>query len=119
MKRTVIIGASSNPTRYSYMATLRLKAQGHEVFPIGIRDGAIQGEPIITKQLPLENIDTVTLYVGPKNHGPWIDYIIGLAPNRVIFNPGTEDFDSIQKIQNAGIKAEIACTLVMLSAGTY
>ena len=119
MKRTLIIGASSNPMRYSYMATVRLKAKHHEVFPMGIRQGEIQGEPIITEQLALEDIDTVSLYVGPKNQGPWIDYIIGLSPKRVIFNPGTEDLDSIRKVQNAGIKAEIACTLVMLSAGTY
>lgn len=86
---------------------------------MGIRQGEIQGEPIITAQLAIENIDTVSLYIGPKHQGPWIDYIIGLSPKRVIFNPGTEDLESIEKVQNAGIKAEIACTLVMLSAGTY
>ena len=105
--------------RYSYMATVRLIEKHHEVFPMGIRPGNIQGKAIITEQLPLEDIDTVCLYVGPKNQAPWIDYLIGLSPKRVIFNPGTEDPESIRKVQNAGIKAEIACTLVMLSAGTY
>lgn len=119
MKRTVIIGASDNPNRYSYFACVRLKEFGHEVFPIGIRAGEIQGTSIITHRPELKNIDTITLYVGPKNQASWLEYMISLSPKRIIFNPGTEDSGTIAAVREAGIEAELACTLVMLSADTY
>jgi predicted CoA-binding protein len=119
MKRTVIIGASNNPNRYSYLACVRLEGLGHEVFPIGIREGNIQGTSIITDRPELKNIDTITLYVGPKHQASWLDYMISLSPKRIIFNPGTEDRASIAAVREAGIQAEVACTLVMLSADTY
>ncbi|WP_306639524.1 CoA-binding protein [Sanyastnella coralliicola] len=119
MNRTVVIGASPNPGRYSYIATERLKEYGEEVFPIGIRDGHIGGDKIITTRPLLENIDTVTLYVGPRNQSSWFDYILQLAPKRVIFNPGTENEELYRILEENGIKYEIACTLVLLSTGSY
>lgn len=119
-KRTAIIGASENQSRYSYKATVSLKQHGHTVFPIGLRKGEIMGEAIQTGFPKLENIDTVTLYVGPQNQkDDLIDYIIGLHPKRIIFNPGTMNPDFIQKAGKNGIECMDACTLVLLSIGEY
>lgn len=117
-KKTVVIGASPNPSRYAYVATNRLKSAGHEVIPVGLRDGKI-GEIQILKDFPkIEDVDTVTLYVGPKHQDYWKEYIFSLNPKRVIFNPGTEsDFE--QELKAKGIETNEACTLVMLSVGNY
>lgn len=118
-KRTVIIGASPNADRYAYKATISLKKHGHSVFPIGIKKGEIMGEAILTGQPALTNIDTVTLYVGPQNQAGWYDYIIGLKPKRIIFNPGTENNTLQELAHKNGIETLEACTLVMLSIGDY
>ena len=118
-RNVVVIGASPNATRYSFMATERLLNHGYTVFPIGLREGKIEGLDIITSRPQVSDIDTVTLYVGPQNQPAWEDYIISLKPQRVIFNPGTENHAFESKLQANGIEAEEACTLVLLSLGEF
>lgn len=118
-KPTAIIGASPNPERYAYMATSRLKNQGHSVFPIGIRAGEIEGELILTDRPQLKDIHTVTLYVGPQNQPAWMDYILSLKPKRLIFNPGAENPEFEKLATQQGIECMQACTLVLLSIGEY
>jgi len=118
-KKTVVIGASDNPERYAYKATIALQGKGHEVIPVGIKDGEINGLKIIKGKTHIPDVNTVTLYVGPKNQPEWIDYIISLKPKRVVFNPGTENPEFEELLQKNNIEAEEACTLVMLSIGNY
>jgi hypothetical protein len=118
-KPTVVIGASPNADRYSYKATISLQKHQQPVFPIGIRNGQINGLNIITDKPNLENIDTVTLYVGPDNQAAWIDYIFSLKPKRIIFNPGTENPEFEALAESKGIEALEACTLVLLSINQY
>ncbi len=117
--KTLVLGASPNPQRYAYMAVKRLLANGFEVVAVGKRNGEIGGVPIQTGFPELEGIDTVTLYVGARYQPDLYDYISGLRPRRVIFNPGTENPAFQQRLEQEGIQTEYACTLVMLSAGTY
>ena len=118
-KPTVVIGASSNPERYSYKATVKLKNNGHSVYPLGIKEGAINESIILTDKPKLADIHTVTLYVGPKNQPDWFEYIYSLKPKRIIFNPGTENADFLKKTKSKGIECIEACTLVMLGIGNY
>jgi predicted CoA-binding protein len=119
MKKTVVIGASDNPGRFSYKAVHQLKRSGHEVVPVGIKKGEVAGLPIETEKPPIDEVDTVTLYVGPQNQPSWYDYILSLKPKRIIFNPGTENMELERKAQEQNIKTMHACTLVMLSVGNY
>jgi len=119
MKKTLVIGASENPERYSAKAINALVLQNHEVVAIGLRAGEVAGVAFNSLKEEFENIDTVTLYVGPKNQSEYYDYIIGLQPKRVIFNPGTENTDFIDRLKAAGIYPEIACTLVLLATDQY
>jgi hypothetical protein len=118
-KPTVVIGASPNTDRYSYKATISLQNHNHTVYPIGIRNGKINDLDIITNKPTLENIDTVTLYVGPDNQPAWFDYIFSLNPKRIIFNPGTENAEFEALAESKGIEALQACTLVLLSINQY
>jgi hypothetical protein len=119
MKKTLIIGASSNPERYAYKAAERLLSYGHEIELLGLRPDVIFGKTIDTERKNYQDIDTVTLYVGPQNQPSYYEYVVSLKPKRVIFNPGTEnrEFESILK-QNE-ITAEEACTLVLLGTQQY
>ncbi len=103
------------------MATVRLQNAGHETLPIGIRRGEVNGQEIINlRDKPaLRDIDTITLYINPLWQEEWGTYLLSLNPNRIIFNPGTENPQFAQDAEAQGIEVAFACTLVMLSAGTY
>ena len=118
-KPTIVLGASENPERYSNKACLMLQKHNHSVFPIGIKEGKIGNSVISTSRTPLQNIDTITLYIGPKNQAEWLDFIIQCKPKRVVFNPGTENEIMQKQIASQGIEVVEACTLVMLSIGNY
>lgn len=119
MKKTLVIGASENPDRYSNKAIKALVSHQHEVVAIGLREGEVAGISFNSEKKAFENVDTVTLYVGPQNQHEYYTYILGLKPQRVIFNPGTENPEFIATLESAGIYPEIACTLVLLSTGQY
>ncbi|MBK8503651.1 MAG: CoA-binding protein [Saprospiraceae bacterium] len=118
-KKTLVLGASPNPHRYSFAAVERLVKAGHETIAVGLRKGNINGTSIQTGTPPLENIDTLTLYVGAENQSPLYSYILSLSPKRIIFNPGTENAELARKAKEHGIETVYACTLVMLSLDMY
>lgn len=118
-KKTLVLGASLKSERYSNIATLRLQSYSHEVIPVGLREGDINGIDILKGKPEIEGVDTVTLYLNPKRQVEYYDYILGLNPKRIIFNPGTENMELVKLAQAKGIETEIACTLVMLSVGNY
>jgi uncharacterized protein len=118
-KKTLVLGASANPARYSYLAINRLKNNQHPVVAIGKRKGMVGGIPIETEKINMEDIDTITLYLNPANQKEYYDHIISLHPKRIIFNPGTENDElAALAVKNNIIPVE-ACTLVMLSTGSY
>ncbi len=119
MRKTLVIGASENPDRYSNKAIKALVSHQHEVVAIGLRAGEVAGVAFNSEKKAFDAIDTVTLYVGPQNQPEYYSYILNLTPKRVIFNPGTENPEFIAKLESAGIYPEIACTLVLLATGQY
>lgn len=120
-KKTVIFGATPNPTRYAYLAAQRLTQKKHEIVPIGIKKGELFGKEIIDlrSKPAIQDVDTVTMYIGPQNQAEWEDYILELKPKRIIFNPGSENHSLAQKATDIGIEVQFACTLVMLGNGLY
>lgn len=118
-KKTVVLGATTKPEKYAYLAITKLVEKGHSVLAIGQNTGEVAGVKIYTKQIPLTNIDTVTLYLNPKRQVEYYNYIIETKPKRVIFNPGTENPQFYQLLESNGIKVEVACTLVLLATNQY
>lgn len=118
-KKTLVIGASNNPARYSYLAINRLRSNGHPVEAIGLKKAAVGDVNIATDKPALESIDTITLYINPSRQPEYYDYILSLKPDRIIFNPGTENPELEKLAAENGIKTMQACTLVMLSTEQY
>ena len=115
----LVYGASTNPSRYAYIATELLLQHGHEVSLVGIKTGEVLGLTIQQDQPLLQDVDTVTLYVGPANQEGLFEYLKALAPRRVIFNPGTENPELARELEKAEIQTEEACTLVLLHTGQF
>ncbi len=120
-KKTVIIGATTNPSRYAYFAADRLTNAGHEIVPVGIKKGEVFGEEIldIRESPKVDDVDTITLYLGARHQPEYYDYLLSLKPKRIIFNPGTENPELVKLANEKGIETEYACTLVMLGSGVY
>ena len=117
--KTLVFGASLKPNRYSNYAIQRLVANNHETVAFGLKEGNVEGVNIDTTLVPYKDIDTVTLYLNAKRQKEYYDHIIELKPNRVIFNPGTENPEFFQLLKENNIDFEIACTLVLLSTNQY
>jgi predicted CoA-binding protein len=120
-KKTVIIGATPDPSRYAYLAAQMLTSYGHEIVPLSIKTGTVSGVEILDlRQRPaVEGVDTVTLYIGPQRQPEWYDYILSLKPKRIIFNPGTENEEFEKMAEAQAVEATEACTLVLLRSRQY
>lgn len=119
MKKTLVLGASDNPSRYSFLAVHRLRAYGHPVVAIGKKNGVVNDVTIEKEKKQIENVHTVTLYLNPAHQKQYYDYIVSLKPQRIIFNPGAENDELADLAIKNGIKPLEACTLVLLSTNQY
>ncbi len=117
--KTLVLGASHKPDRYSNLAVNMLREYEHEFVALGRRPVEVDDWKIIDGKPELSDIDTVTLYLNPSNQKEYYDYILSLKPRRVIFNPGTENPELAAMLRSASIEPVSACTLVMLRAGLY
>lgn len=118
-KKTFVIGASLKPERYSNIAIHRLVNYNHEVVAYGLREGVVASVEIDTDLTPYKEVHTVTLYLNPERQKAFYNYIISLQPERVIFNPGTENTEFQNLLQQHNIFFEEACTLVLLGTNQY
>jgi predicted CoA-binding protein len=119
LKKTLVLGASDNPQRYSYLAVNRLRSIGHPVVAIGKKAAKLGDTPIDTEKKDFPDIDTITLYLNARTQEQYYDYILSLHPKRIIFNPGAEN-PELERLASAnGIEPMHACTLVLLSTGQY
>ena len=119
MKKTLILGATPNTDRYAYRAAHMLTAKGHPIVNVGIKQGEVAGVKIEKPNTPYKDIDTVTLYIGADLQVGYYDYILETKPKRVIFNPGTENYEFEKLLDQHNIEPIEACTLVLLSTGQY
>ncbi|WP_298246478.1 CoA-binding protein [uncultured Christiangramia sp.] len=118
-KKTLVMGASLKPNRYSHLAINALVRFKQPTVAIGLREGTVDGVKIHTEMEDFEDIDTITLYLNAKRQEQYYDYIISLNPKRVIFNPGTENPELYTLLRKNNIYFENACTLVLLSSQQY
>lgn len=118
-KKTLVLGASDNPSRYSYLALHRLRNHGHTVVAIGKKTGMVGDVPIEKEKKEWDDVNTVTLYLNPTHQKQYYDYIVSLKPKRIIFNPGAENDELSAIARKNGISPIEACTLVLLSTNQY
>lgn len=118
-KKTLVLGASGNPSRYSNLAIRKLRSHEHPVIAVGRKPAVVEDVNVTNEKKPETDIDTVTVYLNPANQKEYYDYILSLHPRRIIFNPGTENEELASLAKENNIKPMEACTLVLLSTGQY
>lgn len=119
--KTVIVGATPNPSRYAYLAAQNLRGYKHEFVPVGIKKGEVQGQQILNifEKPEIKDVDTITMYIGPQRQPEWYEYLLSLKPRRIIFNPGSENSEFAKLAESKGVEVIEACTLVMLRTNQY
>ncbi len=117
--KTLVVGVSPGADRYANMAVRKLIEHGHDVAALGLREGESDGVPILTGTPVLTGIHTISLYLNPIRQGPLVEYFLSLHPERIIFNPGTENPEFETRATQEGIEAVRGCTLVMLGTGQF
>lgn len=119
MKKTLLLGASNNPERYSYRAMKMLHQFGIETVGIGRRKDHSETFPIYDSIDLEDKYHTVSIYLSPDNQKNYYADILKLKPERVIFNPGSENHELERLLTANHIPFEQACTLVLLSTGQF
>jgi len=119
VKKTLVLGASPNPIRFSFKAVKSLQRHDVPVVPVGIKTGDINGIEIIKGKPVIDDIHTVTLYIGPARQKDYYSWLLSLHPARIIFNPGTENEEFMEMARKEGVEVLEDCTLIMLNAGRY
>lgn len=119
MKKTVVLGASDNPARYSNLAIQRLRKYGHPVVAIGRKETLVSDVLVTTTHPVIDDVDTITVYLNKQNQKEYYDYILSVHPKRIIFNPGAENDELAEIAAAQGIQPVEACTLVLLTTGQY
>ncbi|NCA81436.1 MAG: CoA-binding protein [Opitutae bacterium] len=115
-----ILGASNKPERYSHQAVVLLAQKDHAVFPVNPALPEIDGHRVFPRLADVPApLHTVTLYVSPSLSTGMADALLAAKPQRVIFNPGTENPELEEKLAAAGIAVVHACTLVLLRTGQF
>jgi predicted CoA-binding protein len=114
MDKILVLGASPNPTRFSYKATICLMYRNYDVVAVGFRTGFINGLKILTGKPHIESIHSILLYLGPLRQKEYYNYILSLKPKRIIFNPGTENMELVKLAEDKNIEVKISCALVMM-----
>ena len=117
--KTLVIGASTNPQRFSYLAIKSLVKHNVDVIAIGLKEGEVEGIKIQVGKPVIDDIHTISLYINADRQKDYIDYFLLLNPKRIILNPGTENGELIKRAREKNIKLVFGCTLVMLSNGSY
>ena len=69
VKKTLVLGVSLNPDRYSNMAVRRLASNKVEVIAIGLKHGKINGINIENKLIEFKDVHTVKFFNGSKGYG--------------------------------------------------
>jgi len=118
-KKTLVLGASPNPARYSFLAINKLREHDHPVIAVGKKNSVVAGVPVQSEIAPIADLDTVTMYLNTENQKNYYDYILSQHPRRVIFNPGAENPEFEKLLADNGINVLEACTLVLLGTGQY
>jgi len=119
-RSVVVLGASDNPERYSNKAVLLLKQHGYNVIPVNPKLAELEGLAVVPRLEDVaQAVDTVSVYVGPAVSSAMLAEIVALKPQRVIFNPGSENPELMELLVQQGIAVEPACTLVLLKTNQF
>lgn len=115
----VVLGASPNPSRTSYLAAKLLMQKGYMVRAFGNKIGKIDHLDISNTLPNITNkhIDAITIFLKPDRQKEYYDFILNAKPTSIIFNPGTENPELEELAQKKKINIISCCTIALTAVG--
>jgi uncharacterized protein len=116
-----VVGASRDRSKFGNISVRAHLRQGYEVFPVNPNADEVEGLPAFESlaDVPVENLDRVTIYLPPHLTLELLDEIHKLAPAEVWMNPGSADEDVRVRAGQLGIEIIEACSIVDLGVSPY
>ena len=115
----VVLGASPNPNRTSYLAAKILMQKGYAVSAYGNTVGKID-QLDIAETVPEKinrHIDAITIFLKPERQKEYYDFILNAKPTSIIFNPGTENPELEKLAKKKKINIISCCTIALSAVG--
>jgi predicted CoA-binding protein len=118
MPTVAVIGASTDPSRYSHQAVLRFAARGYVVWPVHPAGHAVAGHAGYRDLAALPGRpDVITVYVNPTTGAGMAGAIAAAGARLVILNPGADGEPVTSALAGLGVRPVAACSLVLLAQG--
>ena len=108
-----VIGASNNEAKYGNRALKAWRETPWTVYAVNPREDTVEGMRAYDSVLEIPGeVHTATLYVPPKVGLSVADDLIEKGVSEVYLNPGSEDDELRQKLEDAGIEVQEACSII-------
>lgn len=112
-KSIAVIGASNNPAKYGNRALKAWLETDWTVYAVNPNEDEVEGMTAYDSVLDIpDDVDTATLYVPPKVGLSVADELIAKCVGEVYLNPGSGSPELKQKLEDAGIEAIEACSII-------
>jgi predicted CoA-binding protein len=112
----VILGASTDRSKYGNKSVRAHAAAGYDVFPVNPKADEIEGlaaYPSLSA-IPAEHVDRVSVYLPPSVGMTLLKEIAALMPQEVWLNPGAYDPALLAEAQAIGLQFIEGCSIVDL-----
>jgi len=112
--RVMIIGASTDPTKFGYKAVRAYLSQGHDVLPVNPRADTILGQTVYPDVAAVPGpIDRATLYLPPAVGLTVLDDLAARGDIPELWlNPGSESPELVAKAKQLNLNPIQACSII-------
>ncbi len=109
-----IVGASTDPAKYSNKAVRAYVQQGYEVYPVNPKGGTLHGLRVYRslREVPRRPLDRVSVYVPPEVTLQILDEVAEVGTRELWLNPGSESPQVLQKARQLGLEPIVACSIL-------
>ncbi|GAB4160952.1 MAG: hypothetical protein Tsb009_38230 [Planctomycetaceae bacterium] len=111
-----IIGASQDRRKFGNISVRAHRKSGYRVFPVHPQETEIEGLAAYpsVRDLPVDHVDRVSVYLPPKIGIQLLDEIRSLNPDEFWLNPGSESRELVERAEAIGLNPILACSIVNL-----
>jgi predicted CoA-binding protein len=115
----LVLGATDNTNLTSYSAIKLMMHRGLHVMALGPKKTRIDQIAITDEPAAIKQADVVSIFLSAKKQRKYYDYILSLKPEKLVFNPGTENPELEFLAQKNQIQIIKGCTIALLANGLW
>ena len=116
MPTAVILGASSDRSKFGNKSVRAHVAAGYQVFPVNAKGTPVEDLPTFQRlaDVPVRPVDRVSVYLPPAVGEQLLPEIAALGCRELWLNPGAESASLVDRAVELGLNPILACSIVDL-----